>query len=238
MEFISGTPFRISQSLNDMSTMVSYRMKIGLIGLIILISSCVKKNSDEKNRISGDSLFHHKNIQMISNRMIGEDYDSIKGIYNLVRVSQGDVSKLTSRIFGSEYPYEAFYYAINQPKSLECTLEMILVNTDEFSSIYLFGVGTTGTVNFWMELTKDGCFSASRINNREMLLCKEKSSQFLNDSTVLVNDLSVQVDGYGLNDQIDVIDSISNVYRIHKAGDIKILTKDSTRYLKRHRAPN
>jgi hypothetical protein len=213
-------------------------LAISIVCSVIIINSCTLKSSEITSKdLYPDGVFKYGNKKFVLDDSLNKDYDKDAVEFKLPKLNSKDRELLTDPIFGSDFPYGAYFYS-KQNKIEGLTPILVLVNADDYQSIILFVLSSESKVTDHLELTDDACDVVEQTDQKEIIGCHKRDSQFLNDSTIRITDLKILIDGYGKDDAITTTDSLSIDYRVSLSGLINQIQKDSVRYIKRGRINN
>lgn len=189
--------------------------------LIISCAPAAKETAD--GGVQGsfvDSLFRHNGQNAFRSSDLAADYDTAAKQYRLGALSEVHRKLLTDTVFGSS-PYSAYYYSRRAMVGTVLPVTVLSEVTDG-SPLDLFLVGADGAVTGTLRLAESSCDTQDAAG--EQSNCTERFSVFSDDSTVQVTGLSRVTDG-----KTTSLDSAVTVYRITRAGALKVLTTDTVR---------
>jgi hypothetical protein len=198
-----------------------------LSGLLI----CCGSMHSERFEVYPDNIFKYHNKRFITDDSLSMDYNKVSRGFNLNKLTVKDRGALTDQILGVNNLYNAYFYS-KQNKIDNLTPILILADADDYQSVILFVVSNEGKVINYLELTNDACDVLEQIEEKEIVGCRQRDSEFLNDSTIRVKDLRHRIDGYKDENGLTTTDSLTTDYRITSKGLIKAIKKDSAHYVR------
>ena len=212
--------------------LVKFFFVLPIVCSVLIINSCNPSSSESTSKdFYSDSVFKYHNKKFVFDDSLNIDYDKDAMEFKLTKLNSKDREILTDPIFGSDFPYGAYFYS-KQNKIEKLTPILVLVNADDYQSIILFIISAEAKVTGHLELTDDACDVVEQTDKKEIIGCRQRDSEFLNDSTIRVTSLTKIIDGYGKDDETTTTDSLSIDYKISAFGKINQIRKDSLRYTK------
>jgi hypothetical protein len=212
-------------------------IKVSYVAVLLLAVCCsfspVKDRQLTKKTevILPDSVFKYFKKKHVNEKDVSPDYDAAKQEYKLVALTSQQRIFLTDKVLGAR-PYGAYFFS-KQAKVKDIQPILIYTYADDYSSVLLFNLSKDDEAIDHLELTASICDVIDQTEEKEVVGCHERYSEFLNDSTVRMTDLKIIIDGYGKKGEFTTTDSLITDYRIAYTGKILQLKKDSIRYSKR-----
>jgi hypothetical protein len=203
-----------------------------LLSIVIATGCSFTSSQKVQSDLYPDSLFKYHSKKMILDDSLNLDYSKESMSFKLHKLSDKDRIFLTDTVLGHGSLYGAYFYS-KQNKLKELLPILVLANADDYQSVILFIISNERKVTGYMQLTADACDVLTQTEDKEIVGCHQRDSQFLNDSTFRVTDLEIVIDGYGKEDAITTTDSVTLDYRITSLGLINQMQKDSVRIIKK-----
>jgi hypothetical protein len=206
-----------------------------LIILISVFTFCcsVKKNTTlQDNEEIPENVFKYISIVVVKNENLSVDYDAEKRKYSLSPLSDSQMTLLTDPFFGEQRLYNAYFYS-KQNNIGEIRPILVYLDRDENSTVVLFSLSKNNEVIDHIELTGESSDFDGEDENNPVLKTYERYSEFLNDSSIRISEISSLIERYGLDTEITQMDSLAIEYRIRGNGRIEQISRDSSRNVRK-----